>query len=145
MTSPREGFGLRVAAHVAGLSPVMVDYLCRTGIVVPTCRGRGRPRIYSFADLVMLRTVAHLLQAGVAVARLKKSLQAAQRSHPQLKNQASNGRFLVTDGVRVYYRSSRELLEELTSGQYAFRFVVEMKSIRRQVAERLAVVNARTE
>jgi DNA-binding transcriptional MerR regulator len=141
MASPGEGFGIRVASDVAGLSPAMVDYLCRTGVVVPTCRGRGRPRVYSFADLVMLRTVAQLLKGSVAVAKLKSSLRALQRSHPQVRGQASNARFLVTDGSKVYYRSSRDLLEDLTSGQYAFQFVVEMKAIRRHVTERLAAVN----
>lgn len=141
----REGFGIRVAADVADLSPAMVDYLCRTGVVVPKCRGRGCPRVYSFGDLVMLRTVAQLLKGGIAVAKLKESLQALQRTHPQLPGEASNARFLVTDGSKVYYRSSRDLLEEFTSGQYAFHFVVEMKAVRRHVTERLAAVNTGSE
>jgi len=136
---------MRLAAEVAGLTPAMVDYLCRTGLVVPHRRGRGSPRVYSFANLVMLRTIAHLLKGGIAVAKLKRSLQALQRSHPQAGSQASNARFLVTDGSKVYYRSSRELLEELTSGQYAFQFIIEIKAIRRHVTERLAAVNAASE
>ncbi len=102
--------------------------------------------MYSFVDLVMLRTVAQLLKAGVGVARLKRSLQALQRAHPQVRGEPSNARFLVTDGTEVYFSSSpRRLLEELTTGQYAFRFIVEMKTIRRDVTSRLAAVNAHGE
>src|SRR2546427_267650 len=47
-------FSIRQASKLTGLTLPMVDYLCRTGVVVPTgnsVRGRGRSREYAFGDI----------------------------------------------------------------------------------------------
>src|SRR5687768_15820431 len=72
-------FTVQDAARYSGLPLTMVDYLCRNKVLAPSTefrRGRGRPRRYSFGDIVMLRALAKLLRNGISVLRLGKALAA---------------------------------------------------------------------
>ena len=135
---PQRGYTTRFAARVAGLTPAMVDYLCRSRTVVPgftSSPGRGRPRLYTYGDLVALRAVAQLLGAGVSVAKVRRAFKTLQQWHPDRREALAKIQYLVTDGVRVYYRSPDQLLQDLKDGQLAFSFVVELGRIARHVTE----------
>jgi len=138
-------FELRAAAGLAGLRPHMVDYLCRERILVPTLRsspGRGRPRLFSYTDIVLLRALAHLLRAGISVKKLKVALNFLQSSDHEIASTSEATRFLVTDGSEVYYRSRENLVQELTEGrQIAFTFVIEMERVRKEVETEMRVLN----
>lgn len=141
-----DAFGIGFAARVSGLTPAMVDYLTRSGLIVPTSRekpGRGRARLYSFRDLVLLRTMAQLLKAGISVSKLRKALQVLREQSPAALRVEREAAFLVTDGSQVYYRSSRNLLHELTRGQFVFRFLIELAPIREHVSKQVAATPRR--
>src|SRR4051812_26805467 len=98
-------FGAREAAKLSQLSNAMVDYLCRTGVLIPTARaprGRGIPRLYSFGDVVMLRALSRFLQAGLSVSKLKKALRGLRKRHSEIRPDALPASLLVTDGTRVF-------------------------------------------
>lgn len=125
------------AARLSGLSPVMLDYLCREKILVPSTpgkRGRGNPRKYSFGDVVMLRVLARLLKSGVAVKRLKKALISLRHYQSKISQDSLPAQYLVTDGSRVYLRNDkRALLDMDGSEQMSFLFVLELEQVRREV------------
>ncbi|HZR84748.1 MAG TPA: MerR family transcriptional regulator [Candidatus Binatia bacterium] len=136
-------FTVKQAAHIADLSPAMVDYLCRSGAITPSARnrpGHGRERLFDFSDLVMLRILAELLAAKVPVTRLARGLAVLRSENPGKPGLMVSARLLVTDGVSVYYRSPSEVLRELSSGQFAFQFVVKMDRVREYVERRLPAV-----
>ncbi len=125
------GYTLAQTEKLVGLSRPMLEYLCRLGIVRPTaasCRGRGRKRLYGFADLVLLRVVSRLLSNGISVARMRAGLTGLRKRCPELAS-ALQKSVLVTDGVRVYLLDKNGSLEELQFGQLAFAFVVELSGI----------------
>jgi len=130
-------YGIVESAKLADLEPPMVDYLCRTGIVVPSMsprRGRGRLRKFSFGDVVMLRAIAALLRAGVSVARLNRSLKSLRALHPEITPSALPSRYLVTDGTRVYFWNGEGSLESMDEGgQLSFGFVLELTRLRSEV------------
>jgi DNA-binding transcriptional MerR regulator len=117
----------------------MIGYLCRHGVATPSAmgkrgRGRGRKRRYSFGDVVALRTWAGLLKQGVSVKRVKEAAKHWKHCHDKLDQRPPPKRFLVTDGVKIYYRNEDDLIEDLTaSGQLAFRFVVDIHRIQRDL------------
>jgi DNA-binding transcriptional MerR regulator len=141
-------FTIRDVERLTGLKAAMIDYLCRTKIVVPSRmgsrgRGRGIRRVYSFGDVVLLRTYAKLLKAGVSVKRLKVAHGTWSRHFKTLDQQAPPGRFLVTDGERVYFRDQQQALVDLSGeGQLAFAFVIDLLQMREEV--RLETVSLRT-
>lgn len=126
------------AARLSGLSRAMVDYLCRTGIVEPTCdceRGHGNARHYSFGDVVALRLVKRLSLSGVSILRLKGAMTRLRTVHPQIQLTSLPASHVVTDGTDLYLCEPGQQIESLLNGQYAFAFVVELSNIQREVAE----------
>src|SRR6266478_4444852 len=71
------GFGSKVVLDLTGITYRQLDYWARTRLVGASIRqaaGSGSRRVYSFEDLVALRVIARLLDAGVslqAVARCR--------------------------------------------------------------------------
>ena len=66
-------FSAKTAAHLTGLTAPMLDYLVREGFIAPSGsieRGRGKPRLFTFGDLVTLRVLARLLSSGIEIRRL---------------------------------------------------------------------------
>ena len=128
-------FEIGYAAKLSGLTVSMVDYLCRTKIVIPSTneRGRGRKRLYTFAEVVVLKAVSKLLKAGVDVCKLGKALKALRKYHPEITPDTLPNMYLVTDGEEVYFRQKDNVLECLATGQMSFAFVIEIESIRKEI------------
>jgi DNA-binding transcriptional MerR regulator len=119
----------------------MVDYLCRSNVLVPSegpRPGRGKGRQYSFGDVVMLRALSHLLKSGISVAKLKKALRTLRAKHHEI-TQEKAPRYLVTDGTRVYFDDGRNAVEELSAnGQMAFAFIIKLSQVRDDVTNALS-------
>jgi DNA-binding transcriptional MerR regulator len=134
------GFSPAQVARISGLSVYMVDYLCRTELVVPsgnTQRGRGRVRRYTFGDVVLLRVISKLLKQGISVLGFRKSFLSARNRQSNVRDLLAR-RYLVTDGVRVYLQN-RDVLERIDTGQLSFAFVLDLAPIRGEMAQKLKV------
>lgn len=141
-------FSAKEAAEFAGLSLAMVDYLCRYKLVIPADerkRGRGVQRWYSFGDIVVLKSVARLLEAGVSVLRLKKSLAILRAQHSEITCDGMPATYLVTDGRDVFFRHKTGVLELLTNGQLSFAFVVEVESVRKEAIKFANLLHTKAE
>jgi len=76
-----DGLGYRgvTACHAVSISYRQLDYWARTGLVVPSVRdasGSGTQRLYSFRDMVVLKVVKRLLDAGVSLQNIRKAIEA---------------------------------------------------------------------
>lgn len=106
------------AARLSGLSVDMLNYLQRTGIVASRKvasqqRMRGKPRAYTFADLIILKAIGSLTAAGVSVLRLQKSIRAARRIKIEENERVFAGRYLVTSGDVARFVAEDELAQLL--------------------------------
>src|SRR6266511_1980912 len=105
------------ACHAAGISYRQLDYWARTGLVVPSVRdasGSGTQRLYSFRDIVVLKVVKRLLDAGVSLQNIRKAIDTLR----------SRG---VADlaGITVYEcRSPEEVVDLLQGGQGVFGIAI---------------------
>lgn len=128
------------AARLSGLTSVMVNYLCRTHVVEPSCsckRGHGSARHYSFGDVVALRLIAKLSQTGVQPLRLRTAMQGMRQFHPQITLTSLPARYIVTDGADLYLRDEGDTVERMRDGQMAFAFVVELAQLQAEVVAAL--------
>jgi DNA-binding transcriptional MerR regulator len=112
------------ACHAVGISYRQLDYWARTSLVVPSIRdasGSGTQRLYSFRDLVVLKVVKRLLDAGV-------SLQNIRRAIDTLRSRGVDdlaGITLISDGTTVYEcRSPEEVVDLLQGGQGVFGIAI---------------------
>ena len=129
-------YGASQAARLAGLTVVMVNYLCRTGLVQPSCscpRGRGKTRHYSFGDVVALRLIERLSRTGVQPTRLRAALQSLRELHPQITLTSLPAKYVVTDGVDLFLRNDGDGVERMRDGQMAFAFLVELEQLASEV------------
>jgi DNA-binding transcriptional MerR regulator len=105
------------AARLAGCTGSQLRYWERTDLVAPT----GERRSYTFRDLVALRVVTSLLEAGLPLARVRVALAFLANSGEDL-----SGIRLVTDGATVWAcRDDGQILDALRAGQLALFVSVE--------------------
>jgi DNA-binding transcriptional MerR regulator len=113
-----------MACHAAGISYRQLDYWARTGLVVPSVRdasGSGTQRLYSFRDIVVLKVVKRLLDAGVSLQNIRKAIDTLRsRGVADLA-----GITLISDGTTVYEcRSPEEVVDLLQGGQGVFGIAI---------------------
>ena len=123
---PGDSVGYRgvTACHAAGITYRQLDYWARTGLVVPSVRdasGSGTQRLYSFRDIVVLKVVKRLLDAGVSLQNIRKAIETLRRWH----DVDLAGITLISDGTTVYEcRSAEEVVDLLQGGQGVFGIAV---------------------
>lgn len=73
-----DGYRGPQVCRVVGITYVQLDYFMRTGLVRPSIVGAGEsglePR-YSYTDLLELKLIKHLLDAGVALQSVRKAIE----------------------------------------------------------------------
>jgi len=68
------GYRGPTACSAAGITYRQLDYWARTGLVVPSIRGAagsGSQRLYSFKDILVLKIVKRLLDAGISLQNIR--------------------------------------------------------------------------
>jgi DNA-binding transcriptional MerR regulator len=130
---------------IVGISYRQLDYWTRTNLVVPSlqeAQGSGTQRLYSFNDLLQLRVIKNLTDAG---ASLQKVRQAIEYVRDHLEDDWSKIT-IVADGGGVYAcTSDAEVIDLLRSGQGVLGAVVAVGQVRDQLAGDLRELRPQTE
>ena len=118
------GFRGPTACQVVGITYRQLDYWARTGLVVPSIRGAagsGSQRLYSFKDVLVLKIVKRLLDAGVSLQNIRVAVEHLRRRG--IRDLA--GITLFSDGTTVYEcTSAEEVVDLLQGGQGVFGIAV---------------------
>jgi DNA-binding transcriptional MerR regulator len=118
------GYRGPTACSAAGITYRQLDYWARTGLVVPTIRsatGSGSQRLYSFKDILVLKVVKRLLDAGVSLQNIRVAVEALRARGVDDLAQVT----LLSDGTSVYEcTSSEEVVDLLRGGQGVFGIAV---------------------
>jgi DNA-binding transcriptional MerR regulator len=119
-----QGYRVPEVCRIIGISYRQLDYWARTELVRPSiqdAQGSGTQRLYSFQDLVELRVIKKLLDAGVSLQRVRKAVEYLQKSKT-----STAGVTLMSDGNRIYAVDSPEAVVDLLSkGQGVFAIAVD--------------------
>ncbi len=124
-----EGFTTDQASRLTGCTPNQLRYWDKVGLVCPSIQQtHGRPgvrRLYSFRDLVALRTIRSLLDGGMSLQKVRRAF-AYLRRRARLDQHLSNVQ-LTTGGGTVYEVIDDEevLLDLLKEGQLAFSLAMD--------------------
>jgi DNA-binding transcriptional MerR regulator len=125
--APAAGQGYRgtVVYKLVGISYRQLDYWTRTGLVTPSIRdadGSGSQRLYSFSDLVELRIIKRLLDAGVSLRRIREAMGYLRT---QARGKPLTDVTLMSDGKHIYAcHSGEEVIDVLSHGQAVFGIAV---------------------
>src|SRR5947199_1243352 len=118
------GYRGPTACSAAGITYRQLDYWARTGLVVPSIRsatGSGSQRLYSFKDILVLKVVKRLLDAGISLQNIRVAVDALRLRGVDDLAQLT----LLSDGTTVYEcTSSEEVVDLLRGGQGVFGIAV---------------------
>ena len=115
-------FGFRgpVACSAAGITYRQLDYWARTGLVVPEVRGAsgsGSQRLYSFRDILLLKVIKRLIDAGISLQQIRTAIDHLRARGVADLTQVT----LMSDGVSVFEcTSDDEVIDLLRGGQGVF-------------------------
>ena len=114
--SLHEGFSGRQTAEVVGISYRQLDYWARTDLIRPSltdASGSGSRRRYSYQDLLELRVIKTLLDAGIKLESVREVFNYL-REHVASDIASAH---LVISGQTVVLAQGDELIDVVKRGQ----------------------------
>ncbi len=118
------GYRGPTACNAAGITYRQLDYWARTGLVDPTVRGAtgsGTQRLYSFRDILLLKVIKRLLDAGISLQQIRSAVQHLRERGTDDLTRVT----LMSDGASVYECTSNdEVIDLLSGGQGVFGIAI---------------------
>ncbi|MDH4168893.1 MAG: MerR family transcriptional regulator [Acidimicrobiia bacterium] len=119
MTTERmiDGFSGKKAAEIVGITYRQLDYWARTDLVRPTlaeARGSGSRRRYSYRDLLELKAIKNLLDAGI---RLETVRDVFGYLRDELGEDVTQVNLVISGNRSVLVRSGEEIIDLVQNGQ----------------------------
>ena len=124
----------REVAQILGISRRQLQYWARTDLVGPSLRTPGGHHRYTFQDLIALKAAKRLIDAGVSVQRLRRSIRALRRILPTVKQPLAE-LVLVATGDIVLVVHEGTAFEAATGQEWVFevaRFQREVEAWKRR-------------
>ena len=124
MAEEQQGYRVPEVCKAVGISYRQLDYWARTSLVTPSIReagGSGTQRLYSFQDMLVLRIIKKLLDAGVGLQQIRKAVDYLKEMRQPLHSVT-----LMSDGNRIYAPESPEaVIDLLSKGQGVFAIALD--------------------
>jgi DNA-binding transcriptional MerR regulator len=111
-----------------------LDYWTRTGLVTPSlaeAKGSGTQRLYSFNDLLQLKVIKSLTDAGASLQKIRQAIEYVQNDMSDDWSKVT----IVTDGTGVYtLTTDQEVIDLLRKGQGVLGAIVAVDKVKEQLA-----------
>ena len=112
-----EGFRGPQVCSIVGITYRQLDYWARTDLLRPSladAKGSGSQRRYSYQDLVELKVIKQLIDAGIA---LKAARTAVEYLRLHLGEDVGSARLVLSGDNPLLVRSDGQLIDLLRHGQ----------------------------
>jgi len=112
-----QGFSGRGAAEVVGITYRQLDYWARTDLVRPSladANGSGSRRRYSYRDLLELKVIKKLLDAGI---RLESVREVFAYLRDNLGEDVASANLVINGSQSVLVRTGEEIVDAIRQGQ----------------------------
>lgn len=121
-------FNTRTACKLTGLTQRQIDYWDRIHFIKPSVKeasGYGSVRLYSFTDLVQLKVAKTLMNKGLSLQRIRKSITYLKKSFPGIEKPLAEMR-LITDGETIFVLTENKevILDTLSKGQLVMAIAI---------------------
>lgn len=101
---------------IVGITYRQLDYWTRTNLVqasISGAKGSGTQRLYSYGDLLELKVIKRLLDAGISLQQARKALEVLRRSGGEV----ATANLVLTGTNSVLAQSGEEITDLLRGGQ----------------------------
>ena len=128
MRATRDLYRVGDVAKIIGISRRQLQYWDETDLVPPGARTPGGHARYAFEDLVALKTAKRLIDAGVSVQRIRKSIRALRDILPAVERPLAEVVLVATGDVVLAFSGGTAF--DAISGQ---EWVFEIAQLKREV------------
>src|SRR3954447_18771841 len=111
------GFRGPQVCKIVGITYRQLDYWARTDLIRPSiadARGSGTQRRYSYRDLVELKVIKSLLDAGVSLQQARRAVEYVREN---LGEDISSASLVINGAGSVLVRTDGELVDLMRRGQ----------------------------
>ena len=108
---------------LVGITYRQLDYWARTGLLQPSvasATGSGSRRVYSYADVLELKVIKQLLDAGVSLQSARRAVECLRE---ELGADLASTNLVLTGNSSVLARTNGEVVDLLAGGQGVFNIV----------------------
>lgn len=134
-----QSYTSRQAIAITGVTHRQLAYWRKTGLIVPSHQTQGGHARYSFADLVAIKAAKQLIDAGVSVQRLRKSVTALTQLLPNLDKPLTELSLVATGDVVLIFHQGAAF--EALSGQ---EWILPIAQLQRNIERRFPTVSSDT-
>lgn len=142
-----EAFNSRQALALTEISQRQLVYWDEQGIVRPSLNpasGRGSRRLYSYLDLLALKTVCQLKSEGLSLQKIRRCVAYLRRHKPNVSQPLSFFELIVCGDTVVIAEDEQQYLDVLKRpGQTAIKHVVDVAMLNRQLEEAVLRLSAK--
>ena len=142
MREARELFRAGDAVEIVRISRRQLQYWAQTDLIRPSAMTPGGHGRYTFEDLVALKAAKRLIDAGISVQRVRKSIRALTKLLPSVERPLSQLVLVATGDVVLAFKDGTAF-EALSGQEWVFevaRFVREVEHWKRAVGTAAASV-----
>ncbi|MGI9605645.1 MAG: MerR family transcriptional regulator [Acidimicrobiales bacterium] len=135
-----EGYSGKSTAEIVGITYRQLDYWARTDLIRPSlsdASGSGSRRRYSYNDLLELKAIKKLLDAGIKLEQVRKVF-AYLREHVSADIASAH---IVIDGGSVVLCDGDQLIDALNNGQGVLN-VLSLGGVRDELEADLAPIES---
>jgi DNA-binding transcriptional MerR regulator len=114
---PEQGFSGKQAAEIVSITYRQLDYWARTDLVRPAladAQGSGSRRLYSYRNLLELKAIKTLLDAGI---KLESVREVFRYLHDNMGEDVTTVNLVISGKGSVLVRSGEEIIDLLRQGQ----------------------------
>jgi DNA-binding transcriptional MerR regulator len=122
-TTSLDGFGGPTVCRLTGVTYRQLDYWARTDLITPSlaaATGSGSKRRYSYTDLIEVKVIKSLIDAGVSLGRTRQAVDCLRDS---LGVDLASASLILAGGRTVLAHSNGEIVDLLRGGQGVFNVV----------------------
>ncbi len=128
MSEARDLYRASDVVQIVKISRRQLQYWAQTELIRPSARTPGGHGRYTFEDLVALKAAKRLIDAGVSVQRIRKSIRVLQRTLPTVQRPLTELILVATGDVLLAFKDGTAF--DAISGQ---EWVFEVAAFQREV------------
>ena len=136
-----QNYSGKKAAEIVGISYRQLDYWARTDLIRPSvadAAGSGSRRQYSYRDLLELKVVKSMLDAGIKLESVRTAFEYLREN---LGEDVASARLVIGGGRAVLVRDDAELLDVIKSGQLVMTSLLSLDGVQAEIDAKVRELN----
>jgi DNA-binding transcriptional MerR regulator len=128
------GFRGPQVCKIVGITYRQLDYWARTDLVRPSvmdANGSGTQRLYSFRDLLELKVIKQMLDAGISLQSARKAVESLRGFRKDL----ASARIVIQGASVVLAESDAQVMDLLRGGQGVLSVVLDVEPLQQRITE----------